>query len=128
MGKKIPAEYSGGGTVLSNTNTTTSAYNATNGSISLCSLNLTKGIWIVHGFISRSTSESRILQTRLRGANAHDKWHRSAGESGGGVDVVEIVTVNDDSAKIVFDGYQFSDVSQTSTFTAYLQAYKISDY
>lgn len=123
----IPMEYDGGGTLLTTSSTSVSAYNATNGYVDLCSLTLTKGIWIVTAALQRTTSESELLIARFTGANTTGRFCRGIGTSGGGVYLAEILNVTSASATLKLQGYRFSDVTTTSTFQANMQAFKLSD-
>lgn len=121
---KIPCEYSGGGTVLSNSGNV-SAYASSIQYVNIVSVTLTKGVWIVIGFVDQNVSNPDNPMTVMLTSN--NKTARTTGIAGGGIFVEDIVDVSS-SMTVNLQGFQWSDTVLSGTFLrGTIKAYKLRD-
>lgn len=121
---KIPCEYSGGGTILSNSGNV-SAYANPASSVSVTSLTLTKGVWLVIGHLDLNVNYTTgSMQASL---SSNSLVVRTSGIGGGGIYVEDIVNVTS-STIIYLKSYQYSDtILSGKLLRGRIRAYKLSD-
>ena len=122
---KIPCEYVGGGTVLSNSGNV-SAYASPAQYVNIVSITLTKGVWLVIGFVDQNVSNPNNPMTVMLTSNS--LYARTTGIGGGGVFVEDIVNVSSESMTVSLQSYQWSDtVLSGKLLRGTIKAYKLSD-
>lgn len=121
---KIPCEYSGGGTVLSNSGNA-SAYASTVQLVPLASLTLTKGVWIVIGFVDQNVANPSSPMTAMLTSN--NSVARTTGMDGGGLFVEDIVNVTS-SMEVTLKCQQYTDtILSGKILRGTIKAYKLND-
>lgn len=121
---KIPCEYSGGGTILSNSGNV-SAYASPSSSVTVTSLTLTKGVWLVIGHLDLNVNYGTGAMQAVLSSNGLTV--RTTGTGGGGVYVEDIVDVAS-SMTVTLGSYQYSDtILSGKLLRGHIKAYKLSD-
>ena len=115
----------GGDTVLYNSGNV-SSYASPSAPVSVTSLTLTKGVWLVIGFLDVNVNyTSGFIQASLSSSGL---TARTSGTGGGGVYVEDIVNVTS-STTVYLNSYQNSDtILSGHVLRGYIRAYKLSDY
>lgn len=84
--------------------------------ITLASLTLTKGVWIIIGFHEWTSSFNNTYQDKIKDATGSELaiMRNISGLNGGGANLVAVKTVGIDSLQVEYTTYQFTTSDQTA--------------